>query len=114
VQSSSTEGIKQAGKIAVKSLKESGSAKAEDLKKAIAKAKFAAASATDSRDNLINFLGSKVLAGSDASLDSVLSSLDNVNGAALSKAATILLNGKPTYVTVGNVQTLPYADELGL
>lgn len=60
VQSSSTEGIKQAAKIAVKSLKESGSAKAEDLKKAVAKAKFAAASATDSRDNLINFLGSKV------------------------------------------------------
>ena len=60
VQSSSTEGIKQAGKIAVKALKESGGAKAEDLKKAIVKAKFAAASATDSRDSLINFLGCKV------------------------------------------------------
>lgn len=60
VQGSSAEGIKQAGKIAAKSLKEAGGAKAEDLKKAVAKAKFAAASATDSRDTLINFLGSKV------------------------------------------------------
>jgi ubiquinol-cytochrome c reductase core subunit 2 len=30
------------------------------------------------------------------------------------QAVSTLLKGKPTYVAVGDVATLPYADELGL
>lgn len=60
VQGTTTAGVKEAGKLAVKALKEAGSIKAADLKKASAKAKFAAASSVDSRDGIINILGPKV------------------------------------------------------
>jgi len=114
VQGTTTASVKEAGSAAVKALKEAGGVSAEDLKKAVAKAKFAAASAIDGRDGIVNVLGPKVFTGSDASLESALVSLDNVSSSAVKKATSTLLKGKPTYVAIGDVQTLPYADELGL
>jgi ubiquinol-cytochrome c reductase core subunit 2 len=60
VQAQTAEDVKVAGKAAVAALKQAGSAKAEDIKKAIAKAKFTAASSVDSRAGLVSILGSKV------------------------------------------------------
>jgi ubiquinol-cytochrome c reductase core subunit 2 len=63
VQGTTSEGVKEAGKAAVKALKDSavsGAVKAEELKKAVAKAKFAAASAVEDRDGLVSVLGAKV------------------------------------------------------
>ncbi|KAF9529874.1 Metalloenzyme, LuxS/M16 peptidase-like protein [Crepidotus variabilis] len=115
VQSTSSAGAKEAAKSAVDALKAaSKSIKPEALKSAIAKAKFAAANAAESREGLVNTLGSKVFSGSDASLESVLSSLDSVNAAGFSKVTSALVGSKPTYVVVGEASALPYADELGL
>jgi len=117
VQGTTAAGVTEARKAAVKALKSAaatGGVKGEELKKAVAKAKFAAASAIDGRDGFVSVLGSKVLAGSQASLDGTLSSLDKVTATGFSKAASTLVKGKPTYVAIGDVQTLPYADELGL
>lgn len=60
VQSTTTTGVKQAGIAAVKALKEANAVSAGDLKKAVAKAKFAAASAIDGRDGIVNVLGPQV------------------------------------------------------
>jgi ubiquinol-cytochrome c reductase core subunit 2 len=60
VEGKTAEGMKEAGKAAVTALKAAGSLKSEDVKKAVAKAKFAAASAVDSRDGLVSILGAKV------------------------------------------------------
>lgn len=60
VQSSTAEGVKAAGTAAVKVLKEAGKAKADDIKKAVVKAKFAAASAVDGKEGLLSFLGTQV------------------------------------------------------
>ncbi|KAF8882838.1 Metalloenzyme, LuxS/M16 peptidase-like protein [Infundibulicybe gibba] len=117
VQGSTAAGVKEAGKAAVQALKgltAPGGVKADDLKKAVAKAKFAAASAIDSRDGVAAALGSKLLAGSEVSLESTLSSLDAITATGFSQAASSLLKGKPTYVALGDVQALPHADELGL
>jgi ubiquinol-cytochrome c reductase core subunit 2 len=117
VQGTTTAGVKEAGKVAVKALKDSAvidGIKPDDVKKAIAKAKFAAASAVDGRDGTVSVLGAKVLAGSAASLDATLSALDGVTATGLSRAASLLLKGKPTFVAVGDIHSLPYADELGL
>ncbi|KAF8970643.1 Metalloenzyme, LuxS/M16 peptidase-like protein [Flammula alnicola] len=114
VQGSTSSGVKEAGKAAVAALKAAAQGiKAEELKSAVAKAKFAAASALDTREGLVAALGSKVFSGSEASLESTLSSLDGINAAAFSKAAAALISAKPTYVTIGGSH-LPYADELGL
>ena len=63
VQSETVEGAKVAGQAVVKALKESSTSsgvKPEDVKKAIAKAKFAAASAAESRDGFVSALGPQV------------------------------------------------------
>ena len=60
VQGETAEDVKAAGKAAVAALKSVSSIKAEDVKKAVAKAKFAAASSIDSRSGIVSVLGSKV------------------------------------------------------
>ncbi|KAI0076866.1 LuxS/MPP-like metallohydrolase [Panus rudis PR-1116 ss-1] len=115
VQGPNAESVKAAGKAAVTGLKEAAAGvKGDDLKKAIAKAKFAAAASAEGRSGLVASLGSKVLAGSPVSLESTISSFDKVNSSAFSQATSALLKSKPVYVAVGDVGTLPYADELGL
>nr|GAT46753.1 predicted protein [Mycena chlorophos] len=115
VQGSTTEAVRAASKSAVAALKGSTSLKAEDLKTAVAKAKFRLANAADSREGLVDILGSKVLAGSsETSLDASLASLDKITAAGFNKAATALVKGKPTFVAIGDTNALPFADELGL
>ncbi len=60
VQGQTAADVKTAGKAAVDALKAAGSLKGEDLQKAVAKAKFSAASALDVRDGLVATLGPKV------------------------------------------------------
>ncbi|KAH8092173.1 Metalloenzyme, LuxS/M16 peptidase-like protein [Cristinia sonorae] len=114
VQGETAKDVKTAASAAIAALKEVGSIKPEDLKKAVAKAKFAAASSIEGRIGFASTLGAKVLAGSPSNLDGTLSALDKVDSAAFSKASSTLLKAKPTFVAVGDVQALPYADELGL
>jgi len=105
---------KQAGEVAVQALKSAASVQPDAANTAIAKAKFAAANAVDGRDGYISVLGPKVLEGADASASSVVAALEKVNASAVSSAANALLKSKPTFVVVGDVNLLPYADELGL
>lgn len=62
VSGRTVEGVKEAGKVAVEVLKKSTKGLTEDeLKIALAKAKFGAASAVESREGLIRDLGAKVM-----------------------------------------------------
>lgn len=63
VQGTSAEGVKEAATLAVKALKDasaSSGVKAEDLKKAVAKAKFAAASIVEDREGFVSTFGPQV------------------------------------------------------
>lgn len=61
VQGPTSTGIKEASNIAIAALKAASKGiKPEELKTAVAKAKFAAASSVDTREGLVNTLGSKV------------------------------------------------------
>ncbi|CDO76334.1 hypothetical protein BN946_scf184795.g5 [Trametes cinnabarina] len=114
VQGQSPADVREAGKAAVAALKAAGGLKGEELQKAIAKAKFTAASSLDGRDGIVSTLGPKILSGSSASLSDTISSLEKVDASAFEKATSSLLKAKPTYVAVGDITSLPYADELGL
>jgi len=115
VQGTTAAGVKEAGKVAVNALKAaSAGVSSEEFKKAVAKARFSAASSLDSRDGLVSILGSKVLACSDASLDASLSAFDKITASAFAKATTTLVKSKPTYVAIGDINALPHIDELGL
>jgi ubiquinol-cytochrome c reductase core subunit 2 len=115
VQGSTPASVKEAGKLAVSALKAAAQGiKEEELKSAISKAKFTVANATDSREGIVALLSSSILSGAGASLDGTLASLEKITGSTFSKAASSLITAKPTYVAIGDVQALPYADELGL
>ncbi|KAI5121471.1 hypothetical protein M0805_003928 [Coniferiporia weirii] len=117
VQGETADAVKQAAAASVKILNETtvgGSVKPEELKKAIAKAKFAAASAIEDRDGFVSAFGSKVLSNSEASLSSVYSALDGVSASNFFKAASSLVKTTPTYIAVGDATALPYKDEVGL
>ncbi|KAJ1300666.1 hypothetical protein OPQ81_002314 [Rhizoctonia solani] len=86
----------------------------EDTTKAVAKAKFKAASAVESREGLVSAVAPQAFGGPQASLESVHAALDKVSDASVSKTLSSLLGAKPTFVAVGDVSGLPYVDELGL
>ncbi|KAH7333643.1 LuxS/MPP-like metallohydrolase [Rhizoctonia solani] len=86
----------------------------EDATKAVAKAKFKVASAVEGREGLVTAVAPQVFGGPKASLESVHAALDKVSESSVSKTLSSLLGGKPTFVAVGDINGLPYADELGL
>ncbi|KAJ6518668.1 Metalloenzyme, LuxS/M16 peptidase-like protein [Mycena sanguinolenta] len=115
IQGPTAAGVREAGKAAVAALKGTSGVKAEELKSAVAKAKFRMAASADGRTGVIDVVGSKVLAGSsETSVDASIASLDKVTSAGFTKAVADLVKSKPTYVAIGDTQALPYADELGL
>lgn len=60
IQGQTSEDVKTAGTAAVAALKQAGSISGEEFTKAVAKAKFAAASASEARSGLVASLGPKV------------------------------------------------------
>ncbi|EJD04834.1 uncharacterized protein FOMMEDRAFT_132694 [Fomitiporia mediterranea MF3/22] len=113
-QGESASAVKDAVAASVKVLKDSGSVKPEELKAAIAKAKFTAASAIESRDGFFSTFGPKLLSGSEASLTTLYSSLDGVTAANFNKATANLLKTTPTFIAVGDINALPYKNDVGL
>ncbi|KAF8762037.1 LuxS MPP-like metallohydrolase [Rhizoctonia solani] len=86
----------------------------EEATKAVSKAKFKAASALEAREGLVAAVAPQVFGGSTSSLDSFHAALDKVSEASVSKTLSSLLGAKPTFVAIGDVNALPYVDELGL
>ncbi|BGP23162.1 ubiquinol-cytochrome c reductase core subunit 1 [Rhodotorula toruloides] len=85
------------------------------VKQAVAKAKFAAAAALETREGKTLVLGEQLASGGEApAIDDIFAKLDKVTGESLAKAAKNALASKPTTVAVGNTHALPYADSLGL
>ncbi|KAF5349067.1 hypothetical protein D9757_012200 [Collybiopsis confluens] len=119
VQGANGEAVAKAGKIAVDALKSvSSGLKGDEWKKAVAKAKFAAASTLEGREGLVQILGGKVLAASGpstaAAVEETIKALDRVDESAFAKTTSELVKAKPVFVAVGDVASLPYADALGL
>ncbi|KAJ7574845.1 Metalloenzyme, LuxS/M16 peptidase-like protein [Mycena floridula] len=107
--------VTEAGKIAVTAMKAAAAGlKGDDLTKAIAKAKFTAATAVDGRQGLVSALGPQTFTSSAVTLDATLTSFDKVTAASFAKTASALIKVKPTTVVVGDVSALPHIDELGL
>ncbi|CAD6893043.1 unnamed protein product [Tilletia controversa] len=85
----------------------------DDLKKAIAKAKYDAASSFESRAGAHEAVASSLLEhGKAVTLEDTFKALEGVSADAVSSAAEKALKSKPTTVAVGDVNVLPYADEV--
>jgi ubiquinol-cytochrome c reductase core subunit 2 len=107
--------VRDAASAAVAAMRAAAELGADDAKKAVAKARFAAAAAVDGRAGYVAELGPRLLAqGKDASALDALAAFDKLDASAVASAAQSLLKAKPTFVVVGDVNELPYADEVGL
>ena len=87
IQGENAADVKTTAQAAVKVLKSQVSE--TDAKKAVAKAKFRAASEADSRDGVVSLLGNKVFSGADASVKTVLSSFDAVSSSSISSVSLL-------------------------
>ncbi|BGP54221.1 hypothetical protein JCM8202_001354 [Rhodotorula sphaerocarpa] len=88
---------------------------ADAVKQAVNKAKFAAATAYETRAGQVMLAGEQLAVDGQApTLESVFAKLDQVSVESLAKAAKAALASKPTTVAVGDTHALPYADALGL
>ncbi|KAL5498394.1 QCR2 [Sanghuangporus vaninii] len=117
VQGESASDVREAAAASVKILRDTtatDSVKPEELKAAIAKAKFAAASAVENREGFISTFGPKVLSGSDTSLSNLYSALDGVSTSNFTKVTSSLVKTTPTFIAIGDITALPYKSEIGL
>jgi ubiquinol-cytochrome c reductase core subunit 2 len=112
VQGPDAKSVKEAAKAVVDKLKKPLTV--EELKIAVARAKFSAAATVEGREGLIDAIGSKIFSNINASVESTLAALDKVDAATVSKTVSELAKATPTFVVVGDVKILPYADEIGL
>ncbi|KAI0376589.1 LuxS/MPP-like metallohydrolase [Hypomontagnella monticulosa] len=108
--------VRKAGEEAVKALKSiSEGVSKEDLTKAIAKAKFNALEASQSGISTLLSAGSGIIhTGKPFQIAETVTSIDGVTAEKLKTAAKSLIDGKATVAAVGDLNVLPYAEELGL
>ncbi|KAI0182138.1 LuxS/MPP-like metallohydrolase [Hypoxylon sp. FL1284] len=109
--------VRKAGEEAVKALKSisEGTLSKEDLTKAIAKAKFDALEASQSGVSTLLSAGSGIIhTGKPFQIAETVQSIDGVTADKLKTTAKSLIDGKATVAAVGDLNVLPYAEELGL
>ncbi|KAG9092006.1 ubiquinol-cytochrome c reductase core subunit 1 [Ceratobasidium sp. 370] len=87
---------------------------ADEAKRAVAKAKFAAAAGLEGREGLVAAVAPQVFGAPKADLASVHAALDKVSASSVAQTLSSIIKAKPTYVAVGDIHGLPYVDELGL
>jgi ubiquinol-cytochrome c reductase core subunit 2 len=133
--------LKEGAKAVVGAFKDAAAGKVgkEELARAVARAKFQLAAGIERREGYVGAFGPKVLKGEPASVQGILNGVQAVSGTSLSQVSTTgqnrrfrgllrmrmkkkkkkqvagdLVKSKPTYVAIGDLLALPYADEIGL
>jgi ubiquinol-cytochrome c reductase core subunit 2 len=107
--------VTQAGGNVVSAIKSLGEAKPEDVKRAIALAKFDVLAAAEDRSAGLEAVGQAVIARGEApQVEGVVKALDGVTVEAVKAVGKKLLDSKATFVAVGDTYLLPYAGDLGL
>ncbi|KAL8762334.1 MAG: hypothetical protein Q9184_001641 [Pyrenodesmia sp. 2 TL-2023] len=109
--------IREASEAIVEILKaiSGGDIAKDDIKKAVAYAKFRTLSAGENTSTGLEMTGAGLVqSGKPSQLDGIAEAIDGVTEGAVKKAAASLLEGKATVSTVGDLFVLPFAEEIGL
>ena len=109
-----TSTVKAAAKAALDALKKvSEGVNPEELKRAVAQAKFNTYAAAEERTLSAETIArSLLLQGKTPDIEQIVSELENVTVDQLKKAAKKMLEAKPSVAAVGETHSLPYYDEL--
>ncbi|KKK16069.1 hypothetical protein ARAM_000711 [Aspergillus rambellii] len=109
--------VASASKSVVDALKKAaaGEVASEEIKKAVALAKFRALESAQTLETGLEATGSALINGSKTvQISEVAQSFDGVTEAQVKETAKSLLSGKASVATVGDLFQLPYAEDLGL
>ncbi|KAI1411667.1 LuxS/MPP-like metallohydrolase [Hypoxylon sp. FL1857] len=109
--------VRTAAEEAVKALKSisEGTVSKEDLTKAVAKAKFDALEASQSGVSTLLSAGSGIIhTGKPFQIAETVQSINGVTADKLKTTAKSLIDGKATVAAVGDLNVLPFGEELGL
>jgi ubiquinol-cytochrome c reductase core subunit 2 len=109
--------IAAASKNVVDALKKAaaGEVASEDIKKAIALAKFRALESVQTLETGLEATGSGLIHGSKPyQIGEIAQAVENVSEQQVKETAKSFLSGKATLVSVGDLHQLPYAEDLGL
>ncbi|KMU73942.1 cytochrome b-c1 complex subunit 2 [Coccidioides immitis RMSCC 3703] len=115
--SGQAESVAQASKSVVETIKKvaSGNIASEDIKKAIALARFRALECGQNLTSGVELTGSALVHGSQPfQIAGVGQSIEKVTEQQVKEAAKSLLAGKASVASVGDLFRIPYASELGL
>ncbi|OTA97204.1 hypothetical protein M434DRAFT_392162 [Hypoxylon sp. CO27-5] len=109
--------VRKASQEAVKALKSisEGTVSKEDLTKAVAKAKFDALEASQSGVSTLLSAGSGIIhTGKPFQIAETVQSINGVTADKLKTTAKSLIDGKASVAAVGDLNVLPFGEELGL
>ncbi|RMD43219.1 hypothetical protein DV735_g1958, partial [Chaetothyriales sp. CBS 134920] len=109
--------ISKASKGVVDTIKKvaAGEVSEDEVKKAVALAKFEAFESGQSTKASLEATGNALIAGGQAyQIDAVGASIDGVSVEKVKAAAKALLDSKASVATVGDLYTLPFAEDIGL
>ncbi|KAJ5665339.1 Ubiquinol-cytochrome C reductase complex core protein 2 [Penicillium maclennaniae] len=109
--------VASASKNVVDALKKAaaGEVASEDVKKAIALAKFRALESVQTLETGLEATGSGLIHGNKPyQIGEIVQAVENVSEEHVKETAKSFLSGKATLVSVGDLHQLPYADDLGL
>ncbi|KAA8913218.1 Metalloenzyme, LuxS/M16 peptidase-like protein [Sphaerosporella brunnea] len=109
------ESLQKAGEEVVKGINSLTTVKAEDMRKAIAQAKFDVLSGAEDRSHGLELVGQSVIASGKApQVVEVVKALEGVTVSAVQQAAKALLDSRATFTAVGDLHNLPFASDIGL
>ncbi|KAL9116295.1 MAG: hypothetical protein Q9187_007178 [Circinaria calcarea] len=109
--------VREASTEAVKTIKSiaAGEVSKEDIKKAIASAKFKALESGENIAAGLELTGAGLVHGGKAhQIDEVGKSIDGVTEEQVKKAAKTMLESRATVSSVGDLYVLPFAEDIGL
>ena len=109
-----TSGIASVARASIDALKSiSQDVPAEDLKRAIAQAKFNTYAAAEERTMSAEAIGRSLLSsGKRPDVETIVAALEGVKAEGIKKAAKRMIDAKPSVSVIGETHALPYFDEL--
>ncbi|KAL7409424.1 Metalloenzyme, LuxS/M16 peptidase-like protein [Mrakia frigida] len=114
VQAPGSERLSVVGAEVVKGLKGLKTVSKDQLKAAVAKAKFEVASKSETAAGLVELVVPQVFSGKVATLEESYKALDAITPESISKVLASFLKSKPTVVSIARLSQMKYAEELGL
>ncbi|KAL0637644.1 ubiquinol-cytochrome c reductase core subunit 1 [Maublancomyces gigas] len=107
--------LTQAGRLAVDAVSKLATVKAEDIKKAIAQAKFDVLATAEHQFIGLEAVGQAVIKSAGApQVEATVKGLEAVTPDSVKKAIKVILAGRASFGVVGDLHVLPYAEDIAL